>query len=161
MDSYRCRVTVYYQPTLCHDWYHHDLPLFRTTSKGRYYTPDFLLKIHHEGQKPVYIVLDAKYTSQRNLLFSQNTGDHYTMSTLEEIILKYFFQLASTDGSGIKAVWILQGRMDGAQRHHYHDSNLSKKHPPLMRCGIIPVNTQDKATLLWEEIGKELESPPR
>lgn len=92
------------------------------------------------------MVFDSKFSSRDNI----------KKYTLDEVILKYSREFASTAKvSYPKMVWILQGRVKSSENHiwKYHNSRLASRYLPATSYGIASVNTiVDIKQRLWNEI---------
>lgn len=109
-------VTLYYQPVVYLNPGRavNGIDLFRNTSlsisddtgirKGKYYTPDYIIKIEQEGRAR-YIVMDAKFSSKETVLKCQ----------LPSLVFKYLFSLTPLhpDRDKIIGMNIVNGQSDG------------------------------------------------
>lgn len=88
-----------------------------------YNEPDFVLKFSKPGNDDVYVILDSKFSLQRNILAYH----------LEEIMFKYAFGLASEVNKNHyhyrhpAMVWALQGRSQAVGRAYQHQGPDTNK----------------------------------
>ncbi|MCI9588025.1 MAG: hypothetical protein HFF60_08660 [Oscillospiraceae bacterium] len=143
-------VTLYYQPVISAVQFENGLTLYRTTrsynSKLDYYTPDFVLKFSSSEHDEEYIILDAKFSSRKNI----------KKHSLPEVIRKYSCEMCvSADNRVPKMIWVLQGRVNSSENAiwRYHNSPLVSTYRPITSFGIVSVNTTaDIQRQLWNEI---------
>ena len=107
------KLTLYFQPVVYGDSRaFNGLELFRNTStnakkensnRGRTYTPDYIIKIEHDGVSD-YMILDAKFSTPENIRLHQ----------LHELVYKYLFSISTLNASDhIKGMYILCGKKLG------------------------------------------------
>lgn len=109
------QITLFYQPVLYDGLHqvHNPVGLYRNTSlslpktwgdtaRGRYYTPDYVLKIEKKGHTGAqYILADAKYANYKNV------RDHKVLP----LVYKYLFSLTPQNlGDEISGLYIFQGK---------------------------------------------------
>ena len=145
-------VTVYYQPVISAVNFENEITLFRTTKNYNkdYYTPDFVLKFYSDTQNEEYVVFDSKFSSRDNI----------KRYSLEEVILKYSCEFASTAENRFpKMVWVLQGRVRNFENPiwKFHNSRLASRFLPTTSYGIVSINTSvDVKQRLWNEIKQNI-----
>lgn len=107
-----CDVTIYFQPVIS-TGIENGIGLYRNTSimfssdgknnKGRYYTPDYVLKIKM-GHKIKYLILDAKYT----------TEDTIKKYIVPEVAFKYLVSISEVDeNEELVGVYLINGKSKG------------------------------------------------
>lgn len=144
------KVTLYYQPVVFSDGYQNNLELYRTTmtSKGKYYTPDFILKISNKSSIH-YIIMDSKYSNRRNIL-----KYHF-----KKCMIKYGIETETANNkSDINMVWVIQGRVDGERAFYYHNNSPNaRKAGNAKSYGIVSINSKINIRhKLWQEIIKNI-----
>lgn len=148
------KVTMYFQPVIYADHFENGISLFRTrchSRKSAYYTPDFILKFEDKDGKEEYVILDAKFAKRGTII----------NSLLPEVIDKYSLGIsAAAEVRSPRMVWILQGRIDQADKMvwHYEDSPLTEKYRPATSFGILAVSTSDEVKgRLWDAFKNSLD----
>lgn len=145
-------VTLYYQPVIYDEKKQPEglVGLYRNTSlsypkgwaepsRGKYYTPDYLIEISREGMPGKrYILGDAKYTTIRNV------RDYKVFP----LIYKYLFSLSCKDSNDrITGLYIFQGKSVDESRgivHSIYDLS-SSPHSVFPQMEIISLRYADAA----------------
>ena len=121
-------VTVYFQPVIYGNIedskYKNNIHLFRNTSisisclldqeeyKGKYYTPDYIIKIEHDNRINYYI-LDAKHSKSSNIKKFQ----------LPNLVFKYLFSVSPTSNNAeLKGLFILCGKEESNSFINIYDN---------------------------------------
>lgn len=142
-------VTLFYVPVIHTNRFENSIHLYRTTTEWQnqsYFVPDFILKYEDASLQDKYVILDAKFSSYKNIVKFH----------LDEVIKKYVNRFAHKDNTyqSIVMMWVLQGRIDSNRvMRPFHTSTLANMFRPIPSFGVIPLNTYTKDLFpLWEEI---------
>lgn len=115
-ENEKKKLTLYFQPEIYDDdKAFNGLSLFRNTSSsaekesnktGRTYTPDYVIKVDHNGRSD-YIIADAKFSTPGNIRYFQ----------IQELVYKYLFSISAlNNNSRIIGLYILCGKTLGDDR---------------------------------------------
>ncbi len=141
------KLTLYFQPVVYGDSRaYNGLDIFRNTStnsktensnRGKIYTPDYIIKIEHDGTAD-YIILDAKFSTPENIRIYQ----------LQELVYKYLFSISTlNEADHIKGLYILCGKKLGNdEEDNIHDlaQKLGRKVSPFTDILVMNgVKTED------------------
>ncbi len=156
-QSDSCKATLYYQPVI----YNTDryavsgIGLYRNTSisypksgdgisyRGRYYTPDFLIKYEYpKGASVKYLIADAKF-SQLKTVKSQEVA---------ELAYKYLFSIAPVSKNDqIIGMCIFNGQSDLLWDSHTNIYDYELSQPITPRADIVTLTENDVNNLELHE----------
>lgn len=145
------RINMYYQPVI----YSYDnntrnnITLFRTDSKKKYFTPDFLIKVYTNSSVK-YIILDSKWSKY-------STIKKYEF---KDLMIKYIMSVKDQVSLNTPIyLWLLQGKDDGnnINTFYYNKSNLGKQLECNLKMmdGIVRL-TPNSGTKYLETVLKEI-----
>lgn len=112
-ENGQVKLTLFFQPVIYgDDRAFNGLSVFRNTSsspkkdnhsRGKTYTPDYIIKAEYNGRID-YMILDAKFSTPENIRSYQ----------LQELVYKYLFSISAlNDNDRIIGLYILCGKNDG------------------------------------------------
>lgn len=112
-DNGDSKLTLFFQPVIYGDnRAFNGIDIFRNTSsnskkdnnsRGKTYTPDYIIKVEHENMTE-YIIIDAKFSTPENIRLHQ----------LQELVYKYLFSISTlNDNDQITGLYILCGKKLG------------------------------------------------
>lgn len=127
----KIRLTLYFQPVIYGDKQkkNNDIDLIRNTSigisdvnirtllndkepsHGRYYTPDFLIKITSDLNEKSYHILDAKHSAPNSIKRYQ----------LPALVFKYLFSISTESGHQVDGLCILSGKEKSSSTENLYD----------------------------------------
>lgn len=150
------KLTLFFQPVVYGDSRAvNGLNLFRNTtsssktdskSRGRTYTPDYIIKAEHNGRAD-YLILDAKFSEPNNIRLHQ----------LQELVYKYLFSISPlNDKDRVLGLYIICGKKPGNdEKDVIHDlaRNIGRSVMPFAEIlSMSGMNTDDR-TMAAEIIG--------
>lgn len=140
-ENVNMKLTFYFQPVIYGDDRKiNGISIFRNTSStaktenkyyGKTYTPDYLIKAEYKN-KSDYIILDAKFSTPKNIRFYQ----------LQELVYKYLFSISAlNDNDRILGLYILCGKKLGNDNHDtINDLAENIRHTVIPFAEIIVMN---------------------
>jgi hypothetical protein len=122
-------ITLYYEPVISssREWESQNgIGLLQIEQNSRYRTPDFLLKYRYNDAEN-FAIFDSKFSDYENI----------KSLYLHDVILKYYVALSNRES--IKALAILQGRLDynNSVHNYYNDVGISENTLP--KINVYPV----------------------
>ncbi len=158
------KLTLYFQPVIYGDnRAFNGLDIFRNTStsakkenssRGKTYTPDYIIKIDYNGTAD-YIILDAKFS----------TPDNIRLHQLQELVYKYLFSISTLKKSDhIKGMYILCGKKLGNdEEDNIHDLAHNIGHTVSPFASILIMNgvkTDDYSmpSMIFDNLALTIES---